>query len=225
MKTAVITGISKGIGLATAKKFLDEGWRVIGTNLKTPVPIENPNLITIKYDQSSPESIRETAEEIKKAVLRVDVLVNNAAILLDAHDSSIDIEKLRKTFETDLFGLIDFTERLVPHISHGGHVININSQYGSLSFPIDDTQAISYRLAKTALNQYTRILAFQLESRGIIVSSLDPGWVKTKMGLSVADETEGPDRDPSEPANDIFEIVKNVNQTGQFWRFGEKREW
>ncbi len=57
MKTVVITGASKGIGLATTKKFLNEGWRVIGTYLNTLIPIQNENLVAIQYDQSNSESI------------------------------------------------------------------------------------------------------------------------------------------------------------------------
>ena len=225
MKTIVITGASRGIGLATAKKFLAEGWRVIGTYLKTPITISDPNFAAILLDQGSPESIARAVEEIQKIAPNIDALVNNAAVLLDARDEVLDVEKLRKTFEADLFGLVDLTERLTPLMSSGSHIVNIDSVYGAFSFPIDDKKGTSYRLAKAALNMYTRILAFRLAPRGIIVSSLDPGWVKTEMGKSVASETEGPDREPDEPANDIYRLVTNVTETGCFWRFGEKREW
>ncbi len=228
MKTVVITGVSRGIGLAISKKFLAEGWRVIGTYSKTPIPISSPDLISIKMDQGSRESIENATEEIKKSTSNIDALINNAGIILDAVDSSIDIEKIKQTFEVDLFGVVDVTEKLLPLMSVGSHIVNIDSQYGSFSFPIDDTTSTGYRLAKAALNMYTRILAFRLKSKKIVVSSLDPGWVKTDMGIQAATELEKPDREPEEPAEDIYNLVTNVNdisESGYFWRFGQKREW
>lgn len=225
MKTIIITGASRGIGLATAKKFLAEGWRVIGTYLNTPIPITHQNLVTIKFDQGDPNSIISAAEKIKAATSQVDALINNAGILLDAHDLIPDLEKIRKTSEVNLFGIIDLTERLVLLMLSGSHIVNIDSTYGSFSLPIDDTSSTGYRLAKAALNMYTRTLAFRLKDKGIIVSSLDPGWVKTDMGMKVATETEKPDREPEQPADDIYKLVTTVKESGYFWRFGEKREW
>lgn len=225
MKTIVITGISRGIGLATAKKFIHEGWRVIGTHLHTPISIIHPNFTSLRFDQSSPESIVLVAAEIRAIAPHIDVLVNNAAVFIDADDVGLKMDTLRKTFETDFFGVIDLTERLAPCMSIGGHIVNIDSSYGSFSFPIDDETGVGYRSAKAALNMYTRALAFRFISKGIIVSSLDPGWVKTDMGRKAADENEGPDREPEEPAEDIYRLILDVTESGYFWRFGKKREW
>jgi len=225
MKIIIITGASRGIGLATAKKFLAEGWRVVGTYLNKPPPINSQDFISIRFDQGNSESIRQTAEEIKKIAPNIDALVNNAAIILDRQDITVNLEKVRKTFEVDLFGLINFTEQLLPLMSAGAHIVNIDSQYGSFSFPIDDQKATAYRLAKAALNMYTRTLAFRLEPQAIIVSSLDPGWVKTDMGYGVATDTEKPDREPEQPAEEIYKLVTTVTESGHFWRFGEKRQW
>ena len=141
------------------------------------------------------------------------------------HDKGADIEKIRKTFEVDLFGVIDVTERLVPLMTAGGHIVNVDSAYGAFSFPIDDESSSGYRMAKAALNMYTRTLAFRLRDSGIVVSSYDPGWVKTDMGNAGATETEGPDREPNEAAEDIFRLVSEGTESGYFWSFGEKREW
>lgn len=225
MKTIVITGASRGIGLATATRFLKEGWRVIGTYNKTPIPIKNADCISVQLDQGDTASIKRAAEEIKKITQQIDVLVNNAAITLDWVEPQIDIEKIRKTFEVNLFGVIDLTEQLLTKIPAFSHIVNIDSSYGAFSLPIDDESSTGYRLSKAALNMYTRTLAFRLKGKGIIVSSLDPGWVKTDMGNLGLSENEGPDREPEEVAGDIYQLITTVQESGQFWRQGQKTDW
>jgi NAD(P)-dependent dehydrogenase (short-subunit alcohol dehydrogenase family) len=226
MKTAIITGASRGIGLAAAEKFLAAGWQVIGTHNQTLIPVNSPQLISLKLDMASSESIAAAAEEIRKLGFRIDALVNNAGVSLDAHDNGADLGKIRQTFEVNLFGLIDFTERLLPAVNPGGHIINIDSRYGSFAMPIDDQTSIGYRMSKAALNMYTRSLAFRLAERKIIVSSLHPGWVKTDMGFAgVTDDGEVPDREPQTVADEIYGVVQDVTESGCFWHRGQKCEW
>ncbi|OGY91656.1 MAG: hypothetical protein A3B31_03010 [Candidatus Komeilibacteria bacterium RIFCSPLOWO2_01_FULL_53_11] len=225
VQTIVITGASRGIGLATARKFLDEGWRVVGTYNATPIPIESSELIPISLDASSPASIVRASAEIARHITSIEILVNNAGIILDALDTDIDMDKIRKTFEVDLFAVIDFTERLLPLMHAGSHIINIDSTYGAMSIPIDDESSTAYRLAKAALNMYTRTLAFRTRGGKIIVSSLDPGWVKTDMGRLGATESHGPDREPEETAREIYELATRHVPSGYFWRRGKKRAW
>jgi NAD(P)-dependent dehydrogenase (short-subunit alcohol dehydrogenase family) len=225
MKIAVLTGSSRGIGLATAKLLLGKGWRVIGTYNQHPVPIESEHLTALKLDLASPENIAEVVGKIKQQTNAVDALINNAATLEDALDQKVVMAKVRTTLEVNLLGIIGLTQQLLPLLGGGSHVININSTYGSFSFPIEEVDAVGYRLSKAALNMYTRILAFDLKDKGVIVSALDPGWVKTDMGYQAANETEGPDREPEEPAKEIVDVLENVKESGQFWRFGKKREW
>ncbi len=225
MKTAVVTGASRGIGLAVTKKFLGEGWRVVGLYLNTQIPITHQNLISVQFDQGNPDSVTKAADLIKKTESQIDAIVNCAGIILDAHDTKADVEKIRRTFEVDVLGIIDFTERLLPNLRRGGHIINVDSLYGAFSFPIDDASSTGYRIAKAALNIYTRTLAFRLKDSGIIVSSLDPGWVKTDMGNDAATGIEKPNREPEGPAEDIYRIITTVSESGYFWELGEKREW
>jgi len=225
MKTAIVTGASRGIGLATATKFLEEGWRVIGTYNKTRIPIENANCIGVQLDQGDTPSIKRAVEEIKQKAYQIDVLINNAGITLDWVEPQIDLDKIRKTFEVNLFGVINLTEQLLPKMPTSSHIVNIDSSYGAFSLPIDDESSTGYRLSKAALNMYTRTLAFRLKEKGIIVSSLDPGWVKTDMGNLGLSDKERPDREPEEVANDIYQLVTTVRESGQFWRLGKKTDW
>ena len=225
VQSVVITGASRGIGFFTSRKFLASGWRVIGTYNATLIPIDSADFIPISLDATSPGSIARAAAEIAKHSSSLDILVNNAGIILDALDSDVDMTKVRKTFEVDLFAVMDLTERLLPLMHAGSHIINIDSAYGAMSLPIDDESSTAYRLAKAALNMYTRTLAFRLQKRDIIVSSLDPGWVKTDMGRIAATEDDGPDREPEEPAREIYELATRRVPSGYFWRRGKRRSW
>lgn len=128
MKTVVITGANKGIGFATVKKFLEADWSVIATYRETSIPVEHASLVKVRLDLASSESITTTVEEIKKRGAIIDVLINNGGILLDNHDDGIDLQKVRKTFDVDLFGTIDFTERMMPLLSPHAHIGRFQSE-------------------------------------------------------------------------------------------------
>ena len=213
--------------MATAQKFLSEGWRVVGTYLNTPIPIKDKNLTVVKYDQGDSKSICPSSRADKRNSTSSRCFNQQCGVLLDAKDNFTDPVKVRQTLEVNVVGVIDLTEQLLPLLCKGGHVVNLNSGYGSISAPIlDDETAIGYSISKAALNMYTRHLAFRLESEGIVVSALAPGWVKTRYGQhGFATETEGPDRTPEQAADDIFTLVTTIKETGQFWRLGKKTEW
>ena len=225
MKTVVITGASRGIGLATAKKFLAEDWQVIGTYLDKSVPIEDSNFISIQYDQSNSESIARVASQIISLAPRLDALVNNAGILIDANDKIPDPVKLREMLEVNVIGVVNLTEHLLSIFGNGSHIVNIDSGYGQLCRPVDDEFVAGYRISKAALNMYTHHLAFRLTPRGVIVSSIAPGWIQTDMGYSIASEIQKPNRTPEQAADDIFQLVTTVKESGHFWEYGKKIGW
>ncbi len=226
MKTVIITGASRGIGLATTKKFLDSGWRVIGTYKKNPVPLNSLDLDAVQLDLNSHQSIKDAVDTIKKLSPLIDVLINNAGVSLDPFEPAPSLEILRDTFEVNIFGLFDFTESLISTIKDGGSIVNITSRYGAFSFSIDpDDCAAAYRMSKAALNMYTRTLAVRLKERNVVVSAVHPGWVKTDTGNSGATETEKPNREPEEAAGDIYNLATQGVESGFFWQFGKKHEW
>lgn len=224
MKTVLITGVSRGIGQALAKKFLEEGFNVMGTIYSGVSLEQNENLSVFNLDLSSPESIIKCTEEIIATGKKIDILINNAGVLLDEDETRVVVEKLRKTLEINLIGPIDFTERLIPSINPGGHIVNISSSAGSLE---KATHAEShhpyhypsYKISKTALNMYTCTLAMRLKDSDITVSSVHPGWVKTELGGMEADIT------PTQAAEGVYGVAISKPESGKFWFGKERMPW
>lgn len=220
MKTVLITGASRGIGKALAEKFLSEGFFVIGTSTSGESEMKNENLIFYPLDLSQPESIKSCAEKITGLGKKIDILINNAGIMVDEFSRGVEMNLLRKTMEVNLFGTIDFTERIIPILNDSAHILNTSSSAGSLarSQENDDDFYPAYRISKTALNMYTRSLAVHLKGK-VTVSSFHPGWVKTDMGGQDAPML------PEEAAKYIFDLATSSVETGQFWYKGEKFVW
>jgi NAD(P)-dependent dehydrogenase (short-subunit alcohol dehydrogenase family) len=218
MRTVVITGVSRGIGRALAEKFLQEGYFVIGTSTSGKAEYSHENFAIFQLDLANPESIETCARQIMTLSKSIDVLINNAGVVLEEPGSKkVDIGALKKTMDINAIGPIHFTELLAVSLNNGAHVINISSRQGSFNFPVGSSTP-SYKISKAALNMFTRVLSYQLEGKAI-VSSIHPGAVKTDMA--------GPDADmePEEAAQYIYDLAISKPETGQFWFKGEKFPW
>lgn len=219
MKTVVVTGANRGIGKATAEKFLSKGWRVVATSMSGK-GWEAENISWVQLDLAKPESVERAVGVVKKSSF--DVLVDNAGAYPDEEylaDTPIKRKNLRAVLEVNLIGTVDFTEQLLNHISSTGHIILLGSRAGSLTTEKVSTSEPSYRISKAALSMYTRLLAERLRNTEITVSIVDPGWVRTDMG---GDDAE---RDVSEPAEEIFVLATSSVPSGKFWREGKERNW
>ncbi len=223
MQTILITGVDSGIGRATAQKFLDEGFFVLGTSLVGNVDFQNENLKVFQIDLLSDESINNCVQEIKNFGKKIDILINNAGVMLDKEETTVVKEKLRKTLEVNLIGLIDFTEKVLSEVNEGGHILNITSVAGSMYKTENGVSRMpnhypSYKISKYALNMYTKTLAMRLKEK-IIVSAVHPGLTRTNMGGQEANIS------PEESAQDIFNFAVTKPETGQFWFKGERYPW
>lgn len=218
MKIVVVTGTSRGMGKAIAERFLQEGWQVIGTSTSGKSPIKHPHFKIYKLNIENGKSIEQFVKTLYKQKEGLGVLINNAGIYLENDDSPIPESALRKTLEVNLIGLIILTEKLIPLIKDGGSIVNMSSSAGSIT-DAGDAHRPSYQISKVGVNMYTRCLARALRNRNITVSSLDPGWVRTDMGGLDAD------RDPREPAKEMYELATSKVDSGFFWHRGKKRLW
>lgn len=220
MKTALITGGSRGIGRATVEKFLEDGYKVISTSTSGSFPYSHENLITRKLELSAHYQVVTFAQWAAEEGATVDVLINNAALFIDGDSEIVNIADLRRTLNVNLIGTIQLTEELLLRnvVQDDGVIINISSRYGSFNADFG-ADCATYSISKAAINMYTKKLAPRLEGNGIRVYSFNPGWVKTDMGGQDAP------RDAREPANELLELVKSDKKSGFFYRGLEQAEW
>ncbi len=220
MKNIVITGASRGIGFATAQEFLSNGWFVVGTSTSGKVNINDDNFLSIRLNYLNSETVTEAVRTIKNTHKKFTVLVNNAGSARDVLDDPLDIDLLREDIAVNLIGPADLTSRLLDQLDSPSHIINISSMASSLCEPVEESWNIpAYKISKAGLNMFTKTMGYQLENKGITVSSFDPGWVKTDMG------GEDAPRDTKEVALELFDLANRKVETGQFWLHGEKRSW
>lgn len=211
-KKVVITGGNRGVGFALVTKFLAEGFQVIATSRTGEIPVLNhPNLFVVTLEITSEDSIQRAVSDIRAKFQTIDLLINNAGVGLDLDQYHPQIDIIKSTFETNVFGLLHFTESCLNLIADGGTIFNISSVMGMLNRDKIVPNATAYRMSKSAVNMYTKTLSARLQERKINVVSIHPGWVKTDMGGEEADITS------EFSASRIFELYQKRLPTGSFW--------
>jgi len=202
-KIALVTGANKGIGFEVTRQLARLGWRVFlsarnaNAGREAAAKITEGEVSFIEIDISEPESIRRGAEEVSRHADRLDVLVNNAGILLDEDKSALTItlEVFEKTLRTNTLGPWLVAQAFVPMLQKSDlpRIVNVSSGGGQLADGADGW-APAYCVSKTAVNGVTVQLAAALPK--FAVNSVCPGWVRTDMGgenarLSIAEGASG----------------------------------
>jgi NAD(P)-dependent dehydrogenase (short-subunit alcohol dehydrogenase family) len=202
-KVALITGANKGIGLETARQLgklgviILAGSRDLGRGEEATEVLRGVGVDAraIKLEVGNEADRAAAAKQIEKEFGRLDILINNAGVMLEGlggpnQTSALSQKVLRDTFETNLFATVALTQALLPLLrkSDAGRIVNLSSILGSNTLhatkgsPIYDAKVFAYDASKTALNSFTIHLAHELKGTKIKVNSAHPGWVKTDMG-------------------------------------------
>ncbi|MDG3006404.1 SDR family oxidoreductase [Paludisphaera mucosa] len=247
-KVAFITGANKGIGLETARGLGELGFTVVlgsrdeanGRAAAEKLRSEGIKKVEpVRFDVTRPEDHREIARFLADRYVKLDVLVNNAGIMLDDADfgapggvnttTTVKPEILRKVFETNFFSVVALTQELLPLIrkSPAGRIVNLSSVLASLTLhadpksPIYNMKGFAYDASKTALNAFTVHLAQALIETPIKVNSAHPGWVKTDMGGEAAP------MELSEGGKTSVQLatLPDDGPTGGFFHLGETLPW
>ncbi len=199
-RIAVVTGANRGIGFEISRQLAKRGLRVVltsrdpakGRAAARALRGQGLEVESRTLDVISARSIGALAAFLEKRHGRLDVLVNNAGILIDPHGSHFlgsRVKTYRDTLETNLFGPLMLCQALAPLMRKNGYgrIVNVSSGLGQLSAMGTGTPA--YRISKTALNALTRIVAAELKDANVLVNSMCPGWVKTGIGGPQAPRT------------------------------------
>ena len=199
---ALITGANRGIGLETARQLGKKGVTILAAARElsrseaavAELKKEGIDARPIKLDVDNPADYKAAADKIEKEFGVLDILINNAGIMLDGRKgnetSTTSPEILKKTFNTNFFAVVALTQTLLPLLkkSKAGRIVNLSSILGSNTLHatkgsfIYDAKTFAYDASKVALNSFTTHLAHELQGTNIKVNSAHPGWVKTEMG-------------------------------------------
>jgi NAD(P)-dependent dehydrogenase (short-subunit alcohol dehydrogenase family) len=226
----VVTGGNRGIGFEICRQLAGRGAQAVltarsieaGQAAVSKLAVANLHAQFYPLDVNSPQSIVEMHEFLERTFGRVDVLVNNAAIISndEAFGLEVTLATVRATLETNTFAPLLLSQTLAPLLkrSHAGRIINISSGQGALSEMQGDYAA--YRISKAALNAVTLILAAELRG-AVAVNSMCPGWVKTDMGGANAE------REVSQGADSAVWLALDAPQdlTGKFVRDRQVVPW
>jgi len=193
-RVALVSGGNRGIGREVARQLAGQGYRVVigSRDLAKGEEVAQElgkDVSAVQLDVTDEASVVAAVASVEKDLGRLDVLVNNAGIAgggwsTDAVDA--DLDEVRRTLETNLFGAWRLTEEALPLMRRNGYgrIVNISSGMGQLSDM--GGHSPGYRVSKTGLNVLTRMLTAELGEENILVNSVCPGWVRTDMGTQAA---------------------------------------
>jgi len=178
----LVTGVSSGIGRATAEKFAQRGCKVFGTVRNISIAIPLPDIEFIEMDIRDDASVQGAIDSIIFQVKRIDVLVNNAGTSLIGAVEETSIAEAMSLFDTNFFSLLRVSQAVLPHmrVQRSGRIINVSSVLGFLPAPYMGI----YSASKHAVEGLSETLDHEVRQFGIRVTLVEPSFTKTNLDLN-----------------------------------------
>ena len=228
MKNIFITGGNRGIGKGLVEIFSEDSKVFFSVRdehkAKSVIDsIGNENIDYVIMDVADERNVLNGIESLKEKTDSIDILINNAGILIPGLKHKIDAvktddESILKTFNINTVGVLRVCRAVLPMMQSTSRIINISSGMGQMEGMA--TGSIAYRLSKSALNALTIVLSQELSSKDIKVNAICPGWVQTDMGGYEATLTV------KESVESIKKFALSDNfPNGKFLRHGQILPW
>lgn len=181
-QVVVITGVSSGIGRATAAKFASQGFRVFGTIRSLAKARPLPGVELVEMDVRDEASVRQAIETIIARTKRIDVLVNSAGVTLLGATEETSIAEAQGLFDTNVFGILRTTQAVLPHMraQRSGRIVNISSVLGFLPAPYMGLYAAS----KHAVEGMSETLDHEVRKFGVRVVLVEPSFTRTNLDIN-----------------------------------------
>jgi NAD(P)-dependent dehydrogenase (short-subunit alcohol dehydrogenase family) len=187
-KVVLITGCSSGIGRATALRLVQSGYKVVATarDASSLEELDKAGCVPVSLDVTSEASMQAAVQRVVSEFGPIGILVNNAGYSQSGAVESVPIDKVRKQFETNVFGLLRLTQLVLPGMRERGwgKVVNVGSMGGRLTFPGGGV----YHATKYALEALSDALRFEVAGFGIDVILVQPGLIRTGFAEAVSRE-------------------------------------
>jgi NAD(P)-dependent dehydrogenase (short-subunit alcohol dehydrogenase family) len=220
MGTALVTGANRGIGLELVTQLRDRGDSVVAACRKASAELKALGVrIEANIDVTSDSAVATLAEHLSRTP--IDLLIHNAGTLSRDHLDALDFESIRRQFEVNTLGPLRVTAALLGNMARGAKIAILTSRMGSIG---DNTSGgyYGYRMSKTAVNMAGASLARDLKPRGIAVTLLHPGFVRTEMTGRQGNI------DAKDAARDVLARIDalTLDTSGMLWHAsGERLPW
>jgi len=190
-KTIVVTGSSKGIGRELALQAAEKGHRVFALSRNVTSLQATSGVIPLQVDLSDTKAVQQAVNEIRATKDTIDVLINNAGILLHKPFLETTSKDFHQVFETNVFGLVSITQALLPFMKVNSHVVNISSM-GGIGGSSKFAGLSAYSSSKGAVSILTELLAEEFKATGPKFNALALGAVQTEMLTQAFPEFKAP---------------------------------
>jgi NAD(P)-dependent dehydrogenase (short-subunit alcohol dehydrogenase family) len=230
--TYAITGANRGLGLEFVRQLSGNPSNTIIAGVRSltgeladlqALASKSRNIHVLECDTASLPSIARFGEEVSKTLgqnTQLHYLLNNAGINAVPNQTALNVNEkdVQEHISVNVMGPAKTVEALLPHLAKGSVIVNMSSGLGSCGNGV--VHSAAYSISKAALNMLTVHQAGELKEKGVKVISMDPGWVKTRMGGA------GATLQPQESIRGMLRVIHGLEGTGKFYRYdGSEVPW